>query len=85
MAKQRRDLKDSPGEPRAPKGGHENAKKTPEDPKRCQKTAGGFPKSIKKATNMKQKLKKRERQNYDVFFYFKVIRTAFFKIELSCR
>jgi hypothetical protein len=43
VAKQQRGLKDSPGEPRAPKGGHGNAKKTPEDPKRCQKTAGGFP------------------------------------------
>ena len=40
-----------------PKGGHENAKKTPEDPKRCPKTAGGLPKSSQNAITTEKKRK----------------------------
>ena len=51
--KHQRDPKESPGEPRAPQGEHENAKETPEDPKGCQKSAGDVPKISKKGSKMR--------------------------------
>ena len=40
---------------RHPKGHHENAKETPDDPKGCPKSAGGLPKITKKRKKKTEK------------------------------
>ena len=46
--KYQREPKTAQTSQRHPKGHHENAKETPNDPKGCPKSAGGLPKSTKK-------------------------------------
>ena len=53
MAKHQRDLKDSPGEPRAPKGGHENAKKSQRIQKGAKRPLEASQKAQKKLPKMK--------------------------------
>ena len=58
--KQQRNSKDSPSEPRALRGEHENAKETPQDPKGHQKTTGGLPKIFKKVPKSNKNWKRKK-------------------------